>query len=78
MKHIVDAIKSVCAAGGTRIENVVRIHQFHTDLAEFYPMHRPWQDALGGAAVPFTAVRVPAPLPVPACSVIVDPWIYAP
>ena len=78
MQYIVDAIKATCAAGGTRIENVARIHQFHADLAEFYPMHRAWQEALGGAPVPFTAIRVPAPLPVPACSVLVDPWIYAP
>ena len=41
-------------------------------------MHRAWQEALAGGPVPFTAVRVPAPLPVPACSVIVDPWLYAP
>lgn len=78
MDYIVDAVKKVCAAGGTQIENVVRIHEFHTDLAGFYAMHRAWQDALGGAPVPFTAIRVPASLPVPACSVIVDPWIYAP
>jgi enamine deaminase RidA (YjgF/YER057c/UK114 family) len=78
MDYIVNAVGKICAAGGTQIENVVRIHQFHTDLAEFYAMHRPWQDALGGAPLPFTAIRVPAPLPVPACSVIVDPWIYAP
>ncbi|HZM43629.1 MAG TPA: Rid family hydrolase [Burkholderiales bacterium] len=78
MQHIVDAIKAVCAAGRAGIENVVRVHQFHTDLADFYPMHRPWQEALGGAAVPFTAVRVSAPLPVPACSVIADAWVYAP
>ena len=78
MQHIVEALRSVCAAGGTTIENVVRIHQFHTDLGEFYPMHRAWQEALAGGPVPFTAVRVPAPLPVPACSVIVDPWFFAP
>jgi enamine deaminase RidA (YjgF/YER057c/UK114 family) len=78
MEHIVRAIKSVCAAGGASIENVARIHQFHTDLGEFYSMHRAWQEALGDAPVPFTAVRVPAPQPVPACSVIVDAWIYAP
>lgn len=78
MEHIVDAVKAVCAAGGTQIENVVRIHQFHADLAEFPTMHRPWQEALGGAPIPFTAIGVPASLPVPACSVIVDPWIYAP
>ena len=78
MQYIVDAVKAVCAAGGTEIENIARIHQFHADLAGFYPMHRPWQEALGGAPVPYTAVRVPAAMPVPACSVIVDPWIYAP
>ena len=78
MEYLVNAIKAICAAGGTQIENVVRIHQFHTDLAEFYPMHRPWQEALGGAPVPFTAIRVPATLPVPACSVMIDPWVYAP
>lgn len=78
MQYIVDALKAVCAAGGTTIENVARIHQFHSDLDEFYPMHRAWQEALGDAPVPFTAVRVPAQLPVPACTVIVDAWIYAP
>jgi len=78
MEHIVAALKTVCAAGGTSIENVTRIHQFHTDLAEVYPMHRAWQQALGDAPVPFTAVRVPGAMPVPACSVIVDPWVYAP
>ena len=38
------------------------------NLAKDYPVQ----------PVPFTAVRVPAPLPVPGCSVIVDPWFYAP
>ena len=78
MQHIVDALKKVCDAGGTSIENVARIHQFHRDLADFYPMHRAWQDALNGAPVTFTAVRVHSELAVPACSVVVDPWFYAP
>ena len=78
MESIVRAIKTVCTAAGASIENVARIHQFHSDLGEFYPMHRAWQEALGGAPVPFTAIQVPPPLPVPACSVIVDCWVYAP
>ena len=78
MRYIVEALGKVCAAGGTAIENATRIHQFHSDLTDFYPMHRAWQETLGDAPVPFTAVRVPAPLPVPGCSVIVDPWFYAP
>ncbi len=78
MEYIVEALKKLCAAGATQIENVVRIHQFHTDLAGFYPMHRVLQATLGDGPVPFTAIRVPARLPVPACTVMVDPWIYAP
>lgn len=78
MEYIVHAVERVCAASGASIENVARIHQFHTDLAEFYPMHRAWQEALGGAPVPVTAIQVRPPLPVPACSVIVDCWVYAP
>jgi enamine deaminase RidA (YjgF/YER057c/UK114 family) len=78
MEYIVGALKAVCAAGGSSIERVLRIHQFHPELGELYPMHRAWQAALGDAPVPFTAVQVPAPLPVPACSVIVDAWFYAP
>jgi hypothetical protein len=41
-------------------------------------MHRPSQEALGGGTVPFTTVRVPTPLLVRACTVIVDAWFYAP
>lgn len=78
MDTIVAAIGKVCEAGGASIRNVARIHQFHTDLADFYPTHRAWQKVLGDAPVPFTAVRVPAPMPVPGCSVICDAWVYAP
>lgn len=78
MEHIVQAVKAVCEAGGSSIDNIVRIHQFHTDLNELYPTLRAWQEALSGAPMPFTAVHVPAPLPVPACTVMVDPWVYVP
>ena len=78
MQYIVDALKKICAAGGTDIANVTRIHQFHADLSEVPVMYRPWHEALDGAPVPFTAIGVPATLPVPASSVMVDPWVYAP
>ena len=78
MQYIVDALKKICAAGGTSIANVARIHQFHADLSEVPVMYRPWYEALDGAPVPFTAIGVPATLPVPACSVMIDPWVYAP
>lgn len=77
MECVVRALQEVCGAAGTTIDNVVRIHQFHTDLGDFYPMYRVWHDALSGAPAPFTAVRATA-VPVPACTVVVDAWIYAP
>lgn len=78
MDCIVRGIDTMCRAAGTSIENVTRVLQFHTDLGEFYPMHRAWQEALAGGPVPFAAVKVRPPLPVPACSVMVDCWVYAP
>lgn len=78
MHDIVHALGQVCSAAGTTMGNVVRILQFHTDLGEFYPMHREWQEVLAGAPVPFSAVQVPADLPIPGSSVVVDAWFYAP
>jgi len=33
---------------------------------------------LDGQPVPFSAVEVPHPLPVPGCTVMLDIWVYAP
>ncbi len=74
---IVEALRRVSAAGGTSIENITRIHQFHADLTDFYPTYRALHETLSGAAAPLAAVRASA-LPVPACSVVIDAWIYAP
>ena len=43
----------------------MRVLQFHTDIREFYPVYKVWERRLGGRPVPFSAVEVPAPLPVP-------------
>ena len=63
---------------GTSLEHVVRIQQFHTDLREFYPTYQVWERYLPGRPLPFSAVQVPAPLPVPGCTVLLDLWVYAP
>ena len=58
--------------------NVVRVLQFHTDIREFYPVYKVWERRLGGRPVPFSAVEVPAPLPVPGATVLIEAWAYAP
>ena len=75
---ILDNAARICAAAGTSLDNVVRIQQFHTDIGEFLPVHRAWQRRLPGRPLPFTAIEVPTPLPVPGCSLLMDIWVYAP
>ncbi len=75
---ILDAAARICDAVGTSLENVVRVQQFHTDIADFYAVHQAWQRRLPGRPIPFSAVEVPGPLPVPGCSIMMDLWAYAP
>jgi len=75
---IIGNIEKLCDAAGTSLGNVVRILQFHTDLAEFHPVYKVWERRLQGRPVPFCAVRVPSPLPVPGATVMIEAWSYAP
>jgi len=77
-EFIVGNIEKLCAAAGTSLANVVRVLQFHTDIREFYPVYKVWERKLGGSPVPFSAVEVPAPLPVPGATVLIEAWAYAP
>jgi len=75
---IVDNVEKLCEAAGTSIHNIVRVQQFHTDLGEFYPVYRVWERRLGGRPFPFSAVEVPAPLPVPGATVMIEVWAFVP
>lgn len=78
MRHMLASAQTICAAAGTSLENLVRVHQFHTDLGEFYPAFGVWEELLPGRPVPFSAVQVPGPLAAPGCTVMLDLWVYAP
>lgn len=75
---IINHASTLCEAAGTSITNAVRIQQFHTDITEFYPVYQAWEAALNGAPVPFSAVEVPGPLPVPGAGLLMDIWVYCP
>ncbi len=77
-EYIIDNIAKICRAAGTSLANVVRVLQFHTDIGEFYPVYKVWERRLGGRPVPFSAVEVPAPLPVPGATLQIEAWVYAP
>jgi enamine deaminase RidA (YjgF/YER057c/UK114 family) len=77
-EFIIGNIEKLCTAAGTSLANVVRVLQFHTDIREFHAVYKVWERRLGGWPVPFSAVEVPGPLPVPGASVLIEAWAYAP
>jgi enamine deaminase RidA (YjgF/YER057c/UK114 family) len=77
MECLLANAERICRAAGTSLANVVRIQQFHTDLAEFYPACQVWQQRLPGRYLPLSAVEVPF-MPVPGCTVLLDLWVYVP
>jgi enamine deaminase RidA (YjgF/YER057c/UK114 family) len=78
MEHLVSLADAICRKAGTRLENVLRIQQVHTDLKDFQPACRVWQKRLPGLPLPVSTFQVPAPLLVPGCTVQFDLWVYCP
>jgi enamine deaminase RidA (YjgF/YER057c/UK114 family) len=75
--HMLAQAERICRKAGTSLANVVRIQQFHTDLAGFGGASRAWQKHLPGQHLPFSAIEVPA-LAVPGAVVMLDLWVYVP
>jgi enamine deaminase RidA (YjgF/YER057c/UK114 family) len=78
MRAILSRAGEICKRAGTSLENVVRIQHFHADLNELFPALEVWQEMLPGRPLPFSAVGVPAHLPAPGVSVLLDLWVYIP
>jgi enamine deaminase RidA (YjgF/YER057c/UK114 family) len=77
-ERILDAAEALCSAAGTSLANVVRIQQFHNDIADFHAVWRAWQRRVGDAPLPFTAVQDPEAFPIPGATLMMDLWVYAP
>ncbi len=75
---ILQKAQAIYQAAGTTLENVVRIRQFHTDISEFLPVTKVWQQFLPGRLLPFSAVQCAEALPVPGATLLMDLWVYAP
>ena len=74
---IVDDIARLAEAGGSALANVVRVLIFLTDMRDFYSVYKAWERRTEGRPLPFSAIEVPAPLPVPGTSVMMEAWLYA-
>jgi enamine deaminase RidA (YjgF/YER057c/UK114 family) len=71
-------IAKLCEAAGTSLGHVVRLLMFLTDMRDFYAVYKVFERRLGGRPLPFSAVEVSSPLPVPGATVQIEAWVYAP
>ena len=78
MAHIVALADAICRKAGTRLENVLRIQQVHTDLKDLKRSCLAWRKRLPGIPLPLSAFQAPRPLLVPGCTVSADLWVYCP
>jgi enamine deaminase RidA (YjgF/YER057c/UK114 family) len=78
MDYLIELVDAICRKAGTKLENVLRIQQVHTDLGDFKRSCRAWQKRLPGLPLPMSAFQAPEPLLVPGCKVQVDLWVYCP
>lgn len=78
MEYLIALADAICRKAGTKLENVLRIQQVHTDLKDFRRACRAWQKRLPDLPLPIAAFQVPEPLLVPGCSVQFDLWVYCP
>ena len=74
---IIDNIARLAEAAGSSLANVVRVLMFLTDIREFYAVYKTWERKTGGRPLPFSAVEVPGPLPVPGATVMMEAWVWA-
>jgi enamine deaminase RidA (YjgF/YER057c/UK114 family) len=77
MNHMLDSAERICRKAGTSLANVVRVQQFHTDLADFKAAWKVWDKRLPGRYLPYSATETPR-LAVPGAVVMLDLWVYAP
>ncbi len=74
---IIDDIARLAEAGGSSLANLVRVLIFLTDIRDFHAVYKVWERRTCGRPLPFSAVEVPSPLPVPGATVMMEAWAYA-
>ena len=77
MEHLLASAEHICRKAGTTLANAVRVQQFHTRMDDFGAAWQVWEKHLPAAALPFSAIEVPA-LGVPGALVMLDLWVYVP
>ncbi|MCY4385947.1 MAG: RidA family protein [Desulfurellaceae bacterium] len=72
INYVVKNIDAICAAAGTSRDYLLRRRGFYTDFGEFFTSFVTWAESFPNDPPASTTVRVPGPLLVPGCKVVID------
>jgi len=72
VRYVVKNIDAICVAAGTTRNHLVRRRGLYTDFREFFTSFVAWAEEFPEAPPASTTVRLPAPLLVPDCKVVID------
>lgn len=78
MHYIMGNIDKICAAAGTRVENIVRRVCFHSDFQWFADSIEAWASYFPECKPASTTIRLEDPLVVPGANTLLDLIAYAP
>jgi enamine deaminase RidA (YjgF/YER057c/UK114 family) len=77
MQAILNATDGICSNAGASPSNLLRVNHFVGHFGVIPTLLQQWHGKLGGAPIPFGAVRVPRPA-IPGCNIVADMWFYCP
>ena len=78
LDYIFGRLDEICRAGGTSLQNLVRLRAFLTDVNESYAVYAALREAVPSDPPSVIVTDVPGRFPIPGCSVIVDGVAYVP
>jgi 2-iminobutanoate/2-iminopropanoate deaminase len=78
LDHIFGRLDEICRAGGTELSNLVRLRAFITDNADAAAIYAALREACPKDPPTVLVTEVPAPLPIPGGSMIIDAAAYVP
>ena len=76
--YLFGRLDEICRAGGTRLENLVRLRAFVTDPGDAYAVYGALKQAVPNDPPSVVVSGVPGPLQVPGCTVVLDGVAYVP
>jgi enamine deaminase RidA (YjgF/YER057c/UK114 family) len=78
VEYIFGWFDDVCRAGGTSLDNLLRVRAYVTNPTDGFLVHSALRDAAPGSPPCVTINEVRAPLPLPGAEIMLDAVAYAP